>query len=204
MQAWQCVQVTITTGILLFDGAEELDFVGPWEVLKMARLEGDQVVSIAEGADPITCAKGMRVIPDHTLTDAPALDVLLVPGGMGTRREVDNPSLMKWIADAAKPATWVTSVCTGSFLLQAAGLTEGRRVTTHWASIEELRGTATEQSVVDDVRWVVDGNVVTAAGVSAGIDMALWLVGQLYDVAHARAVQRFIEYDPAPPYQADV
>lgn len=196
--------MAITTGILLFDGTEELDFVGPWEVLTMARQEGDAVVTVAERADPVRCAKGLRVLADHTLADAPRLDVILVPGGFGTRREVDNPALTTWIGDVAASATWVTSVCTGSFLLQAAGLTKDRRITTHWASIDELRGMAPDQEVVDDARWVVDGNIVTAAGVSAGIDMALWLVGQLYDVAHARAVRRFIEYDPAPPYQADL
>jgi transcriptional regulator GlxA family with amidase domain len=199
--------MSITTGILLFDDAEELDYVGPWEVLTMARKEGDCVVTIAERADPVRSAKGLRVVPDHTFADAPALDVVLVPGGKGTRREVDNAALTGWLAEASASARWVTSVCTGSFLLHAAGPAKGKRVTTHWAAIEELRGrpgAAEELTVVDDVRWVVDGNVVTAAGVSAGIDMALWLVGQLYDVPHARAVQRFIQYDPAPPYQADV
>jgi transcriptional regulator GlxA family with amidase domain len=193
-----------TTGILLFDDAEELDFVGPWEVLTMARKQGDRVVTIAERPDPIRSAKGLRVVPDHTFADAPPLDVVLVPGGQGTRREVDNPVLTGWLADVSARASWVTSVCTGSFLLHAAGPAKGRRVTTPWAAIDELRarpGAAEELTVVDDERWVVDGNVVTAAGVSAGIDMALWLVGQLYDVDHARAVQRFIQYDPAPPYQ---
>lgn len=200
----QAVGMAITTGILLFDGTEELDFVGPWEVLTMARQEGDVVVTIAERADPVRCAKGLRVLADHTLADAPRLDVIVVPGGIGTRRELDNPVITTWLEDVAASATWVTSVCTGSYLLQAAGLTKDRRITTHWAGVDELRGMAPDQEIAEDARWVVDGNVVTAAGVSAGIDMALWLVGQLYDVAHARAVQRFIEYDPAPPYQADL
>ena len=196
--------MTLTTGVLLFDDAEELDFVGPWEVLTMARKQGDTVVTIAERPDPVCCAKGLRVVPDHTLADAPALDVVLVPGGKGTRREVDNPVLLDWLRGAAESATWVTSVCTGSFLLHAAGPAKGRRVTTHWAAIDELRARGGDLTVVVDARGVVDGNVVTAAGVSAGIDMALWLVGQLYDVPHARAVQRFIQYDPAPPYHADL
>jgi transcriptional regulator GlxA family with amidase domain len=193
----------ITTGVLLFDDAEELDYVGPWEVLTMARKEGDRVVTIAERPEPVRSAKGLRVVPDCTFDDAPPLDVILVPGGKGTRREVDNAVLTEWLAAVSAPATWVTSVCTGSFLLHAAGPARDRRVTTHWAAVEELRGRAPDLTVVEDARWVVDDNVVTAAGVSAGIDMALWLVGQLYDVAHARAVQRFIQYDPAPPYQAD-
>ena len=194
----------LTTGILLFDDAEELDYVGPWEVLTMARKEGDRVVTIAERPDPIRSAKGLRVLPDHTFDDSPTLDVVLVPGGQGTRREVDNAALTGWIAKAAIDATWVTSVCTGSLLLHAAGLTSGRRITTHWAYVEEFRSRAGDDvTILDGPRWVVDGNLVTAAGVSAGIDMALWLVGQLYDVSHARAVQRFMQYDPAPPYQAD-
>ena len=196
--------MTITTGVLLFDDAEELDYAGPWEVLTMARKEGDRVVTIAERPEPVRSAKGLRVVPDHTFADAPPLDVVLVPGGQGTRREVDNPALLEWLAGAAESAQWVTSVCTGSFLLHAAGPAKGKRVTTHWAAVDELRGRAGDLTVVEDARWVVDGNVVTAAGVSAGIDMALWLTGQLYDVPHARAVQRFIQYDPAPPYQADV
>lgn len=194
----------ITTGILIFDDAEELDFVGPWEVLASACKEGDRVVTIAERPEPVRCAKGLRVVPDHTLDDAPPLDVVLVPGGKGTRREVDNPPLLAWLAKTASTATWVTSVCTGSFLLEAAGPAKAKRVTTHWGAVDELRARAPDLTVVEDARWVVEGNLVTAAGVSAGIDMALWLVGQLYGVAHARTVQRYIQYDPAPPYQADV
>jgi len=195
--------MTITTGIVLFDDAEELDWAGPWEVFTMARKEGDRVVTIAEHDRPVVCAKGLRVLADHTFDDAPALDVVIVPGGQGTRREVDNPVMTDWLAKVAVGCRWVTSVCTGAFVLHAAGPARGKRVTTHWGSIDRLkeRGDAT---VLENVRYVRDGDVVTAAGVSAGIDMALWLVGQLYDVDHARAVQRFMEYDPAPPYAADV
>jgi transcriptional regulator GlxA family with amidase domain len=191
-----------TTGVLLFDDAEELDFAGPWEVFTMARIDPDRVVSIAERPE-VRAAKGLRVVADHTLADAPALDVLVVPGGQGTRREVDNPVVVDWIKSAAAGCTWVTSVCTGSFLLHAAGVAAGRRVTTHWAMIDELRK-RDDVTVADDARYVRDGNVVTAAGVSAGIDMSLWVVGQLYGVEHARLVQKMMEYDPAPPYAADV
>jgi transcriptional regulator GlxA family with amidase domain len=191
--------MTITTGVLLFDGAEELDFVGPWEVFTMARAEGDSVVTIAGRPGPVRCAKGMRVLPDHTFDDAPTLDVLVVPGGRGTRVEVDNPVLLDWIARVAPACTWVTSVCTGSFLLHAAGPARGKHVTTHWASIERLRELG-DVEVHEDVRHIRDGNLVTAAGVSAGIDMALWLVGELYDEDHARSTQRAMEYDPVPPY----
>lgn len=195
----------ITTGIVLFDDAEELDFAGPWEVFTTAarKEQGDRVVTIAPKPGPVRCAKGLRVLPDHGFEDAPELDVLLVPGGQGTRREVDNPVVIDWLRKTATRCRFVTSVCTGSLLLHGAGLAEGKRITTHWAFVETLRqrGGAT---VLDGVRYVRDGNLVTAAGVSAGIDMALWLVGQLYDVTHARNVQRVMQYDPAPPYAAEV
>jgi transcriptional regulator GlxA family with amidase domain len=188
-----------TTGVLLFDDVEELDFAGPWEVFTTAKKEGDQVVTVAATREPIRGFNGLKVIPDHGLSDAPPLDVLVVPGGMGTRPLADDATHIGWIKSAAAGCTWVTSVCTGAILLNSAGLLAGRRVTTHWAYVDTLREQP-DLTVVDDERYVRDGNVVTAAGVSAGIDMSLWLVGQMYDVDHARAVQRVIEYDPAPPY----
>lgn len=199
--------MAITTGILLFPDAEELDFVGPWEVLTSAATfgpgQGDRVVTIAERAEPVRAAKGLRVLPDHAFADAPALDVVLVPGGMGTRREVDNPALIDWLREAGASCRWVTSVCTGTLLLHEAGFARGRRVTTHWAFVPALRERG-DVEVLEKVRYVRDGNLVTAAGVSAGIDMALWLVGQLHGPEHARAVQTYIQYDPAPPYAAEV
>jgi len=196
--------MALTTGILIFDDAEELDFVGPWEVLTSVRhfAPDDRVVTIAEKREPIRAAKGLRIIPDHTFADAPALDVVLVPGGIGTRREVGNPVLIDWLRKVGADCTWVTSVCTGSLLLHEAGFTKGRRITTHWGFVKSLRERGAD--VLENVRYVRDGNLVTAAGVSAGIDMALWLVGQIYGVPVARQVQRGIEYDPAPPYTAEV
>ncbi len=195
-----------TIGILLFEDAEELDWAGPWEVLTMAVLDlpDARVVSIAERAEPVRCANGLRVLPDHGFEDAPELDVLLVPGGQGTRREVENPVLIDWLRKTAESCRWVASVCTGSLLLHGAGLTVGRRITTHWGFIPELRERAPEAEVLERVRYVRDGNLVTAAGVSAGIDMSLWLVGQLWDIERARRTQRLMEYDPAPPYTAEV
>ena len=112
-----------------------------------------------------------------------------------------NPAMTAFVASTARTATWTTSVCTGSFVLWSAGVLDGKKATTHWAAFDELHGHAPDLELVADARWVVEGNVVTAAGVSAGIDMALWLVGQIYGVEHARKVQRYIQYDPAPPYQ---
>lgn len=194
----------ITTGILIFPDAEELDFVGPWEVFTMARLlkPDDRAVLIAQTLEPVRCAKAMRVLPDHTFADAPELDVVLVPGGIGTRREVANPELIDWLRKAGARARWVTSVCTGALLLHEAGFARGKRVTTHWGFVNALRERGAE--VLERVRYVRDGNVVTAAGVSAGIDMALWLLGQIHGVEVARQVQRAMEYDPAPPYSAEV
>lgn len=197
--------MTRTIGILLFDDVEELDFAGPWEVLTGARAVVDdlEVVTISQTGEPVRCAKGLRVTPDHGFQNAPGLDVVLVPGGVGTRREVDNTELIGWLRKTAESCEWVTSVCTGVLLLHEAGPARGRRTTTHHSFIDALRERA-DIEVLERVRYVRDGNLVTAAGVSAGIDMALWLVGQLYSPAIARTVQHWIEYDPAPPYTAEV
>jgi transcriptional regulator GlxA family with amidase domain len=192
-------------GLLIFDGAEELDFVGPWEVFSVSsqlRDHADSVHLIAQGADPVKCGNGMRVLPDHTLDDHPQLDVLLVPGGQGTRREVKNPVIIDWIRKTAADATWVTSVCTGALLLHEAGPARGRRAATHYAFEDTLHARG-EITVVRDARYVVDGNLVTSQGVSAGIDMALWLIGQLHGRDHSRTVRRHIQYEPAPPYLAE-
>lgn len=195
-----------TVGIALFPELEELDAIGPWEVFSMAgqQVEGVRVVGIAERNEPIRCAKGLRLLPDHDFGDAPQLDVLVVPGGQGTRREAENPVFLDWLRAVAPRCQWVTSVCTGSLLLCEAKLAEGRRVTTHWAFVEALRKRCPGSEVLAGARYVRDGQLVTAAGVSAGIDMALWVTGQLWSVEVARRVQRFMEYDPAPPYAADV
>ncbi|MFJ4866599.1 DJ-1/PfpI family protein [Streptomyces sp. NPDC088748] len=195
-----------TYGILIFEGAEELDFVGPWEVFtasSMLREQVDTVVLIAEHSNPVRCNKGMRVLSDHTFSDHPQLDVLLVPGGNGTRVQVHNSALIQWISKESSRVAWVTSVCTGALLLHEAGPARGRRVATHYAFEESLQSRG-DITVVKDARYVVDGNVVTSQGVSAGIDMSLWLIGRIHGREHARAVRRYIQYEPAPPYMADV
>jgi transcriptional regulator GlxA family with amidase domain len=196
-------------GIVVFDDVEELDFVGPWEVFTASSMlrehageEPDRVVLVAETLGPVRCAKGLRVLPDVTFADHPRFDVVLVPGGQGTRRLVDDPTTLGWLARVGADAGWMTSVCTGSLLLHASGVGEGRRLATHWAF--EDRFAELGADVVRGVRWVRDGNVVSSQGVSAGIDMALWLVGQLRSPAHARTTQRYLQYEPAPPYAADV
>jgi transcriptional regulator GlxA family with amidase domain len=196
-----------TYGLLLFDGVEELDFVGPWQVFTMSSLrrgKADTAVLIAERPGPIRCNRGMRVLPDHTLDDHPPLDVLLVPGGAHGRIEAEmaNPVLMDWINRTAASAEWATSVCTGAFLMHEAGPARGRRVATERPLEDELEARG-DVTVVRDARYVVDGNLATSQGVSAGIDMAIWLVGRLHGREHAREVMRTMQYEPAPPYQAD-
>lgn len=201
-----------TVGILIFDDVEELDFVGPWEVFQMvnevARLRG-QVEPlhnrlISQSGDDITAVKGMRVGAHASMTDINALDVLLVPGGYGARAVIEDAEIMRWIKAIVPKCAWVTSVCTGAFVLAKAGLLEGRRAATHWAAFDEFEKLGLKGELVPDVRYVRDGNIVTAAGVSAGIDMSLWLVGQWFDPQMARDVARAMQYDPVPPYAADV
>lgn len=203
---------TRNIGILIFDGVEELDFVGPYEVFTMSnevhghegRERPDRVILISEKGGTITGAKGMTVESHVSIADAPPLDLILVPGGIGTRREAKNEAVLAWLARVSANCEWVTSVCTGSLLLCMAGPGKGKRVTTHWGFIPTLRETGGAAAVLEEVRYVRDGNLVTAAGVSAGIDMALWLVGQMHGEDHARKTQRAMQYDPAPPYAAAV
>jgi len=194
-----------TIGIILFNDAEELDWAGPFEVFQMARLGQHDLLEtliIAETPGPVRCFNGLRVLPDATFESAPELDVLCVPGGQGTRTEAHNPVILDYLRKAAPRCRWVTSVCTGALLLHHAGLTRGKKVTTHWAFVSQLREIADDSTVLDHYRYVRDGNLLTAAGVSAGIDMSLWLVGELFGVDHARKTQKLMEYDPAPPYGA--
>ncbi|MBV1886845.1 MAG: DJ-1/PfpI family protein [Parvibaculaceae bacterium] len=199
-------------GILIFNGVEELDFVGPFEVFSMSNevfgYEGktapDQITLISQNGQPIVGAKGMKFTPDASIDDIGALDVLLIPGGQGTRTEMHNKPLLEWVEKMAAQATWVTSVCTGALLYAAIGLTKGKKVTTHWGALDLLAKVDDNATVLSNRRYVRDGNLVTSAGVSAGIDMALWLTGQRYTPDHARNTQHAMEYNPAPPYSADV
>lgn len=194
--------------IALFDGAEELDFAGPWEVLAfwardVARAEVE-VLTVAATTDPITAAKGLRVLPDRTWADVTAdglpVDVLLVPGGQGTRQLLgpDEP-LHDRLRALAAGGTLMTSVCTGSLVYAAAGLLRDRPATTHFGALDLLASLDPSIEVRPDDRYVDDGNVVTSAGVSAGIDMALHLVIRLDSEDAARQVKREIQYDPQPP-----
>jgi transcriptional regulator GlxA family with amidase domain len=191
--------------IVVFDVVEELDFVGPWEVFAFAgQIEPESCAPfiVSESGGTVRCAKGLRVLADYSFETAPGADIVLVPGGMGTRREVDNSKLIEYVRRAARTAELVTSVCTGSFILERAGLLGGKRATTHWASLDRMRELGTV-NVVEGQRYVDQGTVITSSGVSAGIDMALYVVGRLWGPELARRVQKGIEYFPDPPY-ADV
>lgn len=186
-------------GIVIFDGAEEMDFVGPWEVFQAVADDGAglEVFTIAEGKAPIVCEKGLRVLADRTFDEVPGLEVLLIPGGSGARREIDNPACVDWIRSVAPSCRWITSVCTGAFLLVGAGPGEGRRVTTHHRFLDALRESG-KAEVIGERRVVCDGNVVTAGGVMSGIEMSLWLVEQLQGPVAAAAARDYIAYDFPP------
>jgi transcriptional regulator GlxA family with amidase domain len=193
----------VNVGVALFEGAEELDWAGPWEVLaawaEQWPDDGVHVFTLAREDRPVTCAKGLRVLPDETWETAPPLDVLVYPGGRGTRRELQDEAVLDWIRGLAAGETVVASVCTGSLVLAAAGLLDGKPATTHWGSLEVLPTLGHEIEVRPDDRFVDNGSILTAAGVSAGIDMALHLVARLHSTERAREVRRYIQYDPEPP-----
>jgi transcriptional regulator GlxA family with amidase domain len=195
--------VTKHIGILLFPDVEELDAVGPWEVLAFwTRTWPDDdyaVTTLAKDAGPVTCAKGLRILPDHTYQGAPPLDVLIYPGGQGTRPHLKDEDQLDWVRRQRAQVPLMTSVCTGSLVYAAAGLLSNRPATTHWASLDLLSGLDPTIEVRPDDRFVDSGEIITSAGVSAGIDMALHLVQRLASTERAREVRRGIQYDPQPP-----
>jgi transcriptional regulator GlxA family with amidase domain len=192
-------------GLLIFEGAEELDFVGPWEVFTAAREAGAplEVFTLGWPEREVRCAKGLSVTADHRLADGPQPDSLLVPGGMGTRPLARNEAFLALLREKLDSADWQLSVCTGSALLGRTGLLDGRRATSNRIASPFFRDSAPRATYIDNERFVRDGSIVTSAGVSAGIDMALWLIGQWFGVELARTVQTRIEYFPEPPYADD-
>lgn len=186
-----------TFGIVLFPEVEELDFVGPWEMLTMwSRYAGGpaRCLTVAQTMDPVPCAKGLSVNPHATFDTCPPLDALLVPGGQGTRRAVHDAALCDFVARQAAGCQAILSVCTGAFVLHAAGLLGGKRATTHWASLDRLRALGDVQ--VLEQRWVRDGKVWTSAGVSAGIDLMLAFIAQTAGDETAGKVQFAAEFYP--------
>lgn len=195
--------MTTRIGIFIFPEAEELDWAGPWEVLSFwARIWPDddvEVFTLSEEEGPIQCAKGLRVLTDHTWATAPPMDVLVYPGGQGTRPQLGVERYRKWVNDLAAGGTLMTSVCTGALVFADSGLLNGRPATTYWAAMDLLGSLGTDIELRPDDRFVDSGEVITAAGVSAGIDMALHLVARLHSVERAKEVRRGIQYDPQPP-----
>jgi transcriptional regulator GlxA family with amidase domain len=185
-------------GVLLFDKVEELDFVGPWEMLamwsKVAEGPG-RCLLVAESPGPVQCAKGLSVNPHCSFADCPPLDYLLVPGGQGTRAEVGNPNLLDFVSVQARTCKAVLSVCTGAFILHAAGLLSGKRATTHWGSLDRLRALGDVEVV--EQRYVEDGGVWSSAGVSAGIDLMLAFIARTAGDDAAGKVQFAAEYYPS-------
>ncbi len=190
-------------GILIFPDVEVLDFCGPFEVFSATRLDEDrrraepspfEVLLVAERKDTVVATGGLKVIPDVTLEACPRLDILVVPGGWGTRAEIKNKRLLDWIAERGRLVETLTSVCTGAMLLGQAGLLDGRKATTHWRSLGWMRESFPAVAVEDELHVVEDGNVLTSAGISAGIDMALRVVTRYCGEAVGRATARHMEY----------
>lgn len=191
-------------GFLLYDGVEELDVAGPWEMIGLWRdfADGPQhIFTVSEKGEPVRAVRGMRIMADYRFADCPPCDFLLVPGGNGRRQQVNNPQLLKFIKDQAQHCQHVLSVCTGMFLLHAAGLLSGKKVTTYWRWYDELLALGDVELVSE--RWVRDGNTWTGAGVSSGIDLALALIAEVSGEKTAGQVQLYAEYYPSKIYYGD-
>ena len=192
-----------TVGILIFGEVEVLDFCGPFEVFSVARPEGVkddearlfQVFTVAEEDKTVRCRGGLLVEPHYTVENAPAFDLIVVPGGQGTRLERHNQKLLDWIEAQDKQAELTLSVCTGAFLLAERGLLDGKKAATHWGSIGFMRETYPQVKIVEDTRYVDEGRIVTSAGISAGIDMSLHVVEKLHGQEVAQWTARRMEYD---------
>lgn len=192
-----------SVGILLFNQIEVLDFCGPFEVFSVTRLDESRrqkttspfkISLIAHTNDPIITTGGMRVLPDYTLETCPALDILIVPGGWGTRTEMYNKILISWIAEQASTLDALASVCTGALLLGQAGLLQNKEATTHWKSLDWMQSLFPQTIVRHDLHFVQDGNLFTSAGISAGIDMSLKIVSYYFGETVARAAAKHMEY----------
>ena len=187
-----------TIGFILYPRFTALDFIGPYEVL--SRLPGHKAIVIAQSSVPVPAEQGpVAVAPEFTFGEAPTLDVLLIPGGPGQLAQMENEELRAYLRSAAESARLITSVCTGALLLGDAGLLRGRRATTHWLAYETLEHLGATPVAERIVR---DGNIITAAGVSAGIDLGLLLAAEIAGDKIAQAIQLGIEYDPQPPFDA--
>ena len=195
----------INVGIFIFDEVEVLDFAGPFEVFSRTRLlkgaesrrSNDSApfnpFTVSIDTKPLTATGGLKIIADYTFNNFPKIDILIVPGGYGTRTLLNNDSLLKWIKAVSDKANITASVCTGSLLLAKAGLLEGKRATTHWGAIEALKSISKDIQVITE-RRVVNDEIITSAGVSSGIDMAFMIVENLYGEQVASDTSKYIEF----------
>ena len=195
--------MTKRIGILMFNEMEELDAVGPWEVFghwtKNFPEDEYELVNFSREGGVVTCAKGLRVVTEYSYATVPELEVLVYPGGFGTRAHLKDLAQLAWLREQRTKVPMLVSVCTGSLVFASAGLLKGRRATTHWASLDLLAQLDSTIEVCDEERIVDEGDLVTSAGVSAGIDMALHLVRRFVSSERAIQVRRGIQYDPRPP-----
>lgn len=185
--------------IMVYPGYTALDFIGPYEVLR--NLPDAEVRFVWHEPGPVEADSGVLLVgATHSFDESPSPDIILIPGGLSSFQRARDERVLDWVRKAHETSAWTTSVCSGSVILAAAGLLDGRRATSHWMALPMLKPFGVD--TVSDQRVVHDGRIVTAAGVSAGIDLGLWLYGQIAGDAKAKAVQLAIEYDPQPPYDS--
>lgn len=193
----------LTVGLLIFDQVEVLDVAGPFEVFSVTRLHERsrqeepspfRVLLVSEKKEPVVAVGGLRLIPDVSTQECPDLNLLIVPGGFGTRREIENKKLIEWIAERASKTGLTASVCTGSSLLGKAGLLDGREATTHWLAFDFLRKCAPKAKIQPNVKYTLQQPIFTSAGVSSGIDLALRIVSHYFGNDVGIATARYMEY----------
>ncbi|AVP48175.1 MULTISPECIES: DJ-1/PfpI family protein [Bacillus cereus group] len=192
-----------SVGIFLFNEVEVLDFAGPFEVFSVTEVNEEKpftVYTVSENGEIITARNGLKVQPDYSIENLPPVDILIIPGGLGAREyEIKNEIVIKWIRQQMKEVKLMTSVCTGALLLAKAGLLEGLKATTHWASIEKFKNEFQNVEVIENVKFVDEGHIITSAGISAGINMAFHIVKNLLGMHVAEDTAKRMEYDISLP-----
>lgn len=192
-----------SVGIFLFNEVEVLDFAGPFEVFSVTEVNEEKtftVYTVSENGEMITARNGLKVQPNYSIENLPPVDILIIPGGLGARKyEIKNEIVIKWIRQQMKEVKLMTSVCTGALLLAKAGLLEGLKATTHWASIEKFKNEFQNVEVIENVKFVDEGHIITSAGISAGINMAFHIVKNLLGMHVAEDTAKRMEYDISLP-----
>lgn len=192
-----------SVGIFLFNEVEVLDFAGPFEVFSVTEVNEEKpftVYTVSENGEMITARNGLKVQPDYSIENLPPVDILIIPGGLGAREyEIKNEIVIKWIRQQMKEVKLMTSVCTGALLLAKAGLLEGLKATTHWASIEKFKNEFQNVEVIENVKFVDEGHIITSAGISAGINMAFHIVKNWLGMHVAEDTAKRMEYDISLP-----